>query len=186
MVAPVSRRELLAAAGLAGGSALVAAGCGSTTSRPAKATAVAPAQLPDVVILNTLLDLEHLLEAAYVAAIPLLSHHNRRAATHFLQQELDHITRLQGIVQQFHGKPDSAKPSYDLGRPRGEAEVMGLLHRVENQAIRAYLDAIPRLAEGEARQTAGSILAVEAQHVSIIRRDLGLSPVPAPLVAGAE
>jgi len=61
-----------------------------------------------------------------------------------------------------------------------------LLRRVEGQAVSTYLETIPRLVSGEARQTAISILAVEAQHLSIIRRNLGLRPVPSALVAGAQ
>jgi hypothetical protein len=183
VVAPVSRRELLSASGGVGG-ALVLAACGH--SRPSLAKLPAPERRANVELLNGLLDAEHLVVAAYVAALPLLSHHNKRAAVRFLQHELDHITALEMLVQTAHTKPHSAKPSYDLGQPRGEAELLRLLRRVEALAIRAYVDAIPRLSAGAGRQTAASILAVEAQHISIIRRNLGLRPVPAPLVAGAE
>jgi hypothetical protein len=183
VVAPVSRRELLSASGGVGG-ALVLAGCGH--SHPSLAKLPAPARRANVELLNGLLDVEHLVATAYVAAVPLLSHHNKRAAVRFLQQELDHITALEMLVRSARGQPHSGKPSYDLGQPSGETELLRLLRRAEELAIRAYLDAIPSLSPGDARQTAVSILAVEAQHASIIRRNLGLPAVPAPLVTGAD
>jgi hypothetical protein len=183
VVKTLSRRQLLTASGAAGGAVALAA-CGR--SHPSLAKLPAPTRGANVGLLNTLLDAEHFVVAAYVAAIPLLSHHNRRAAVRFLQQELDHITALEMLVRSARGQPHSGKPSYDLGQPSGETELLRLLRRAEELAIRAYLDAIPSLSPGDARQSAVSILAVEAQHASIIRRNLGLPAVPAPLVTGAD
>jgi hypothetical protein len=136
-------------------------------------------------LLNQLLGVEREVVAAYVAATPLLSGHNRRAAVRFLDQELRHVMTLEKLVRSAHGHPRAGKSSYDLGHPRGTTQLLGLLRRAEDRAIATYLDALPRLSSVEARQTAVSILAVEAQHVAVIRRNLGLKPVASPLVRGS-
>jgi hypothetical protein len=177
----VSRRALL---GASGATALLLAGCGHSSPRLAKLPSTV--RSADVQLLNELLDVEHVVVAAYVAATPLLSGHNRRAAVRFLDQELFHVAMLEQLVRSAHGHPRSGRPSYDLGRPEGEIALLGLLRRVEDRAIKTYLDVLPRLSSVEARQTAVSILAVEAQHVAIIRRNLGLKPVASPLVTGSK
>jgi hypothetical protein len=182
----VSRRQLLSASGAAG-LALALAGCGR--AHPA---AVHVAKLPpelkavDAAMFNRLIDAEYIVAAAYIAGIPLLSDHNLRAAKHFLLQEVSHITQLSNLVNVAHGVPHGPRASYDLGRPRREAQVLELIHRAEQVTIRAYLDAIPKLSPGAARAAAASILANEAQHVSVIRRNLGLDPIPDAVVTATE
>jgi hypothetical protein len=167
--------------------AVALAGCGRT--HPA-ATHVA--QLPpdlkavDAAIFSELIDAEYIAVAAYTAGIPLLSDHNRRAAKHFLIQEVAHITQLSNLVNVAHGVPHGPRASYDLGHPRSETQVLELIRRAEQLTIRAYLDAIPKLSPGAARAAAASILANEAQHISIIRRNLGLDPVPDAVVTAGE
>jgi hypothetical protein len=175
---------MLLGASAAAGGGLMLAGCGSA-GRPLSKLPP-PTQAADITILNRLLDVEHLVVTAYVAAIPRLSGHPLRAAMHFLQQELSHVQLLSTMVRSAGQSPHGPKPRYDLGHPRSQTQLLELLRRVEDAAINAYLDAVPKLAHEGGRQTAASIIAVEAQHASIIRRDLGLSPVPAALVAGAQ
>ena len=189
MVAPgsaVSRRQLLGATGAAG-LALALAGCGR--AHPA---AVHVAKLPpnlkavDAAIFNALIDAEYVVAAAYIAGIPLLSDHNLRAAKHFLVHEISHITQLSNLVNVAHGVPNGPRASYDLGHPRSQTQVLDVIHRAEQATIRAYLDAIPKLSPGAPRAAAASILANEAQHVSVVRRNLGLDPVPDAVVTATE
>jgi hypothetical protein len=150
------------------------------------------AQLPpdlkavDAAIFNGLIDAEYVTAAAYTAGIPLLSDHNLRAAKHFLIQEVAHITQLSNLVHVAHGVPRAPRASYDLDHPRNEKQVLELIRRAEQVSIRAYLDAIPKLSPGAARAAAASILANEAQHISVVRRNLGLDPVPDAVVTATE
>ena len=182
----VSRRQLLGASG-AGGLAWALAGCGR--SHPA---AVHVAKLPpelkavDAAILNGLIDAEYVAAAAYTAGIPLLSGDNLHAAKHFLIHEVSHIAQLSDLVGVAHGVPNGPRASYDLGHPRNETQVLELIHRGEQVTIRAYLDAIPKLSPGAARAAAASILANEAQHVSVVRHSLGLEPIPDAVVTATE
>jgi hypothetical protein len=177
---------LLGATGAAG-LALALAGCGR--AHPA---AVHVAKLPpnlkavDAAIFNALIDAEYVVAAAYIAGIPLLSDHNLRAAKHFLVHEISHITQLSNLVNVAHGVPNGPRASYDLGHPRSQTQVLDVIHRAEQATIRAYLDAIPKLSPGAPRAAAASILANEAQHVSVVRRNLGLDPVPDAVVTATE
>ena len=140
----------------------------------------------DAAIFNRLIDAEYLVAATYIAGIPLLSDHNLRAAKHFLIQEVAHIAQLSNLVTVAHATPNGPRASYDLGHPRNQTQVMELIHRAEQATVRAYLDAIPQLTPGAARAAAASILANEAQHVSVLRRNLGLDPVPSAVVTATE
>jgi hypothetical protein len=137
-------------------------------------------------VLNGVLALERRAIAAYTAGIPLLQGHDRRAATEFLRQELLHAGRLIVLITATGGPVAPRAVSYDLGQPDNARQVLVLLHEVEQAQIAAYLDAVQRLSPGRIRAAAGSILADDAQHVSILRAALGDQPVPSAFVSGAE
>ena len=181
-----SRRGFLRAAGAAASGGVVLAGCGSGKGLHARVKRLGPVARPDVETLNRLLDLEYWAIAAYTAGIPLLAPSAVPAARQFLQQELAHAGELSGLVKQAGGKARKPAPSYDLGHPMRSREVLSLLHRIERSQLAAYLEAIPRLQPARVRAAAAAILANDAQHVSILRLELGLSPLPAALVGRAE
>jgi hypothetical protein len=176
----VSRRQLLSAASAAGAGAVLA-GCGN--SQPASGIPGA-ALKTDVPTLNRLIGVEYHAVAAYVAAIPLLTGTDALYAKQFLSQELAHIDDLAAIVRRTHAKPAASSQDYNLGRPRSRAEMLALLHHVEQITLRAYLEAIPLLTPGVVKATATSIFANDAQHASLIRGRLGLAPVPEAVVTG--
>jgi rubrerythrin len=171
----------------AGGTVAFVAACGGS-SRSSSTTATTNGQTglaADVGILNNAIDLEHTAIAAYTAGIPLLSGTSQKAARQFLLQEISHVFTLSTLIKRGGGKPRPAKPSYNLGHPRREADVLALLHMVERTLISAYLDAIPKVSPGDIRARLASILANEAQHTAILRQALG-QPVTDALVSGAE
>lgn len=184
----VSRRQLLGASGAAGAAVALAACGGASSSPPAPRVTTLPTRLSSdqEALLNGLIDVEYHAATAYIASIPLLSDHNLRAAKRFLRQELSHAAELIAVIRAGHGQPNEPETGYDLGQPRGTTQVMQLLHSVERLTINAYLDAIPKLPPGPLRAVAASIVANEGQHIAIVRRNLGLDPVPAALVTGGE
>ena len=189
---PASRRGLLkaAGAGLAGGAGLLLAACGGSHSSSSQAaTTATDGPVPnglDVVLLNHLLDLEHMGIAAYTAGIPLLSPAGRKDGRLFLTQELSHAGELGGLVKQAGGKPHKGRETYDLGHPRTEEDVLKLLHGIERSQIDAYLDAIPKVSLGSTRAALAAMLANDAQHISVLRLSLGRRPIPTALVTGRE
>ncbi len=184
----VSRRQLLGASGAAAAAAALTACGGSASSSPVPRLATLPTSLSsdEETVINGLIDVEYHAATAYVAAIPVLKDHNLRAAKRFLRQELSHAAEWTAVVKTGHGQPNPPGSGYDLGHPRGTTQVVELLHSVERLAINAYVDAIPKLSPGPLRAVAASILANEGQHIAILRRNLGLDPVPAALLTGAE
>jgi hypothetical protein len=191
-----SRRAFLRASGiaLAGGSAVFLGACGGggkggKGGEPGVTSTdggIDPTEIrADVDILNSALDLEHAGIAAYTAGIPLLAGKARAAGKQFLAQEFAHASVLSSLVAHAGGKPNQPSPSYNLGHPRRQADVLRLLHMIERVAISAYVDAIPKLTPGALRATVASILTNEAQHVSVLRSELGLAPVPSAFVTGS-
>ena len=184
----VSRRHLLGVSGAAGAAAL-AAGCGliPTTRPPLTKLSVAVTRT-DVPILEGLLKIEYRLAYAYTASLPPLvdDKYGTRVARWFLHQELAHVTALTTLLKSAHARPASSPGTFPLGRSRTAAEVLSMLHRLENDAIHAYQRAIPNLSHGRLRAIAASIMANEGQHVSLVRASLGLEPVPAALLTASE
>jgi hypothetical protein len=183
-----SRRELLRSSrplALAGFAAALA-GCGSSRSGSTTTTTTEASASSDVEHLNRLLDLEYFVSAAYTAATPLLRGRQHAAAKIFLGQELAHISSLITLIRRADGQPHQPQASYDLGHPRGSRELLTLLDRAERVSIAGYLELLPRISIGTARSTLASILANDAQHVSVLRIALGRDPAPAPLLTAHE
>jgi hypothetical protein len=185
VVGEVSRRELLAASA---GAAAALSGCDAITpaTNPTLSKIALKATPSDVPILNGLLQVEYRAAFAYTAAAPVLDPADARTARQFLHHKLAHITVINALIESAHGKPGAPRATYSLGHPQGNRQLLSMLHRVEGESIRAYLDALPRLSAGDVRGVAASIAANIGQHISILRTALGLAPVPAALATGAD
>jgi hypothetical protein len=174
----VDRRTALA------GGALLLAGCGSGTlrARVKKGAKVSPA---DIAILNRLLEVEYYAIAAYTAGIPFLPHDQQKVAKQFVGQDVTHASTLAGLIKQGGGKAIRQQASYDLGRPTAPG-ILNLLHRLEGKQVDAYIELIPTLSAGRLRSTAAAIMGNDAQHLSVLRTELGEPPVPSALASGRE
>jgi hypothetical protein len=184
------RREVLLGAGasLAAGAGLVLAGCGNKAQVPKHAakTAPAPVRRRDVQILNAALYLERRTVAAYTAGIPLLPRDQAKAAKQFLNEELEHTGELLGLIKAAKGVAIPRAASYNIGHPHDGDEVLALLHELETAQVAGYVKAIPDLSPGPVRAAVSTILANDAQHLSILRLEQGENPVPSAFVTGAE
>jgi bacterioferritin (cytochrome b1) len=184
-----SRRAFLrtAGAGLAAGSSVLLTACGGSGAKKLVAGSESvEVRESDVSVMNGVLDLEHTAIAAYTAGIPLLGGRALAAGTRFLAQELAHATALQGLIMGAGGKPNLPRASYDLGNPRGQADVLSMLSTIEGSLVEAYLDAIPKLSPGWLRAEAAGILANEGQHIAVLRAARGEPPVPSAFVTSSE
>jgi len=182
---PHSRRTLLAAGGGAAAATvgLLAACSGSKPLRVKVRTGV-KVQRGDVSALNRVLDLEQHTIAAYTAGIPLLRKPATKAAQQFLAQELAHAQALSDLVRKAGGKPDKPRASYDLGNPSTDVEVLALLRDLEGRQLAAYLQVLPSLSPGKLRSAVAAIFANDAQHLAVLRAQLGQTAVPAAFVTG--
>jgi Ferritin-like domain len=183
-----ARRELLAGAGatVAAGAAVALTGCGSNGNVPRHAVKSASRSVRrrDVEILNAALYLERRTVAAYTAGIPLLTRPQRKACSQFLNEELQHTGELLALIKTARGVAIPRAPSYDIGHPGDGAAVLALLHELEREQIAGYVAAIPELSPGPVRSAVASILANDAQHITIIRLQQGENPLPTAFVNG--
>jgi rubrerythrin len=182
---PRSRRAFFRASGvsLASGSAMFLAACTDDTKNPVK-TGPDESDQADVELLNAALDLEFMVVAAYKAGAPRLKGRALALAKVFLDQEQEHADGLSSAIKDADGTPNSAKASYDFPALRTQADVLRFTVDLENTAIAAYIDALPKFSAGDLRSTAASILTNEAEHLSLLLDALGRDPTPSAFVTG--
>jgi rubrerythrin len=182
---PLSRRRFFRMSGVsvAGGSAMFLAACGGDdTDTPA--TGPDESDAADVEILNSALDLELMAVAAYKAGAMLLTGEVLAVGRQFLEHEQEHADGLATAIKDAGGRPNRAKPSYDFPQLKSQTDVLRFAVDLENTAIAAYIDALPKLGKGDLRATASAIVANEAEHVAVLLGALGEQQVPDAFVVG--
>jgi len=178
-----SRRALLKLAGDTTAAAI--AGCGSgSSSKTHTRTQPSPANQVDIQLLNSALDLEYRAIALYTAAVPVLSGRAHAAAKLFLEQELAHASTMMGYIALAGGKPHKQRSSYDFGHPRGARGIFAVAARLEQAQIANYLNAVTQLSLPRMRAAVASVLANDAQHLSVAMLTLGRNPISSAFVTG--
>ncbi len=182
---PLSRRRFFALSGVsvAGGSAMFLTACGDDT----KSTTLPEndeSDEADVEILNSALDLELMAVAAYKAGAAHLEGDVLQVGKLFLEQEQEHADGLAAAIKDAGGTPNRAKKAYDFPELRSQTDVLRFAVDLENTAIAAYIDALPKLGKGDLRATAAAIVANEAEHISVLLGALGEEQVPGAFVFG--
>ena len=172
-----SRRALLAGAASAAG-ATALAGCGGKPLRE-KIRGSAHVPYADVAVLNSLLGVEHYAIAAYAAGVPLLGGTGSDLGKQFLSHELAHAVELAELIKKGGGKAAKPQASYNLGDPRTAADGVALLEQAERAQLDAYLQMIPALSGGRVRGAVATIYANEAQHLAVLRAQVGQTPTTA-------
>jgi rubrerythrin len=182
----VTRRRLLglAGAGLAGASAGVLGACGDDTKNPDVQTTPDESDEADVEMLNSVLDLELRAVEAYKVAAGALAGRGLQIAQDFIEHEQAHVDALSKAIRDAGGRPNRAKASYDFPRLRSQRAALRFAAGLENTAIAAYIDALPKLSQGELRALAGAVLTVEAEHLAVLMGALGEPQLPTAFVVG--
>lgn len=181
----LSRRRFFRGAGLsvAGGSAMFLAACGDDEDDDSK-SATKTGDEADVEILNSALDLELMAVAAYKGGAKLLKGAVLEAGQTFLEHEQEHADGLSTAIKDLGGRPNKAKSSYDFPQLRNQEDVLKFAVDLENTAVAAYIDALPKLTDGSLRATAAAIVTNEAEHISVLLGALNLPQVPSAFVVG--
>ena len=181
---PQSRRRFFrtSAVSVAGASAVLLGACSDDTKNPVEGPD--ESDLADVEILNAALDLELRGVAAYKVGAGKLRGERLAIVKLFLEQEQAHADGLGAAIKDRDGTPNRAKNAYDFPGLRTEADVLRFAIDLENTAIAAYIDALPKLSDNDLRATAASIITNEAEHMSVLLDALGRDPVPAAFVTG--
>ncbi len=143
---------------------------------PESLTALSPKN--DLAILNEALALEHQAIFAYAAGAPLLSPGALAVAKLFLEQHEKHRDTLKGAIEGGKGTPVAPLEKYDLGLPEKpkELDVLLLALKLEEGAVNAYRDRLPKIFERALITGASAILGDETMHVVVLREALKLPP----------
>lgn len=179
---PVSRRGFLATSGVTfvGGSAVFISACGNDSDADGSPSDADT----DVAILNDALALELTAVEVYSKGSKLLNGSKLAAARAFLTQEQEHADALTKAIKLRGGEATADPIPLDFSEVKGSRAPLSLATDVENVAIAAYIDAIPRLSTGELRATAAEIAADGAEHVAVLAGALGRPQAPDAFVTG--
>ena len=169
------------------------AGVSSSMLLTTPAISLAAGKEGDVKIMNVALGLEHQAIAAYEAGAgtKLLSDGVLKVALKFHDQHKQHRDALAATIKKFGGKPVEAQAKYDvvaIAKGVGvtalaaEKDIILLAMKLEDQATKAYLGALPGIESKDVLKAAASIMADEAQHTAVLRSALGEDPVPSAFV----
>jgi Ferritin-like domain len=166
----VSRRSLLVTA--AGG--VLLPGCGKASTNEDRGGDEQrdrdAERLGDVELLQGLLALERQSAGLYAQQSGRLF---RRLEAH----EREHAARLEDALRRRGAKAGEH-------RWTGEGDGLALARKIEETAIAAYLDALPKVVDAELRGVLASIVTVEASHLAEVRRAQGLQPANESFVTG--
>jgi hypothetical protein len=156
-VVALTRRRFLGAAGALVGAAVVG-GCGADEAGKAPPT--------DAEVLGGLLEIERAAGAAVMGspAAELLARQDSRHA--------ERLAALAGLAPPDQGSDAATDLETALAR--------------KQEAVFAYVDALPKLVDPAARVAVLQILGSEAAHLAALRRDAGHEPVQDPFAGFTE
>ena len=186
-----NRRDFFRMAGVttAGAPAALLAACGDDDEDDAGTTDTGRNE-SDVAVLNSALDLEHLAVAAYTAGARLLKGDVLEAGEQLLEHEREHVAGLMQAIRDLGGTPNEAKPESEYAPMfaglASQDDVLRFALDLENTAVAAYIDALPKLSSFGLRQTAVAIVSNEAEHASVLLGLLGEPQVPDAFVTGEQ
>jgi hypothetical protein len=190
-----SRRELAVAgvAVIAGAAGAVIATSGGGPKRPPRAARAHPAPLAtaaelDIVTLGGLLRFERHCAAVYSLATAALHGTALDVAVTLLEHEREHARAVAGAIHDLGGTPapaaDFAEWAIATTLARGRGPALGVLERLEQQSVGAYLDAVEQISTEDVRVTVAAILGAEAEHLALVRGEAGRPQLGPPFVVG--
>ena len=140
-------------------------------------------------VVEHLIDIAQSAEVAYRTAADgdLLDLEVAKAAELFAEQEREHASALIAALEDLGGersKPPSASDVDGLDEPDTQSKMLEFLIDLENSAIEAYYEAAGEVLASDLIKTAAEIGSNEAQHLVVLRQQLGDDPVPEAFVTG--
>jgi hypothetical protein len=166
------RRPLFAAAAavaLAAGLASCGSGGGTTTAVPDREA--------DVEILNGIFSRQSAAVDAYDRTLSHLGGRNLALARVFRAQEQEHIDAIVKALRGLGGTAEPEAEEIEAGNLKAEADYLGFLYELESATIDAELSAISKLTASWPRSLLASIVADQAQHLTLLRGMMGARPI---------
>jgi voltage-gated potassium channel Kch len=124
---------------------------------------------------------------AYDHALRGLGGHSLATARLFRVQEQEHVDAILRSLRSLEAEADPPSESIDVDGLKTEAEYLNFLYELESGTIATELTAIAKLTTPSARMMLAATVANQAQHLVLLRRELGAKPaetVPAPFESG--
>jgi hypothetical protein len=171
-------RALLAAAAIAAAAAALAA-CGGGGGGGDGTTGAAAEREADVAVLNRVLARQLGAVAAYGDATAGLGGFDLAAARRFQAQEQEHVDAVVKALRGLDGKAEAEPEAIDVPRLKSRSDMVEFLYTMESATIDSELAAISKLNSSWPRALLASIVANQAQHLVILRRELGAKPLDA-------
>lgn len=137
----------------------------------------------DLQLVEAAIKLEQRAAVAYetIASGEYLEEEVRRAAELFARQEHDHVDALTAALEDLGGASPERPKVVDvegLSALESQRGALDLAIRIEGELVRAYLEAAAGLESTALLRTAAQILGSDAQHLVVLRQQLGEDPVP--------
>lgn len=172
--------------GIAAGGALLAAASVPLLARARSAFAQADG---DAEILKAAIALEQTAAVAYGALVGsgVLDEDLAAVLRLLREQEQEHVDALAMALESLGGgapEPPAPEDVDGLGALRSRADVLRFGIELERMAVAAYYDAHAKLQDAKLLQTSASIMAADAQHLVVLRQELGRDPSPDAFVTG--
>lgn len=131
----------------------------------------------DVEVLNEALSQELTAVDAYTRGLPLLHGEALAVGRAFRTQEQEHVDGITHAIRGLGGKTEVDKNPLDYSGLKTQADFLSLAYDEENALAVFYMNAIPKLETGAPKALLVSIVADEAEHLAVLRLQLGAGPV---------
>jgi hypothetical protein len=133
----------------------------------------------DVEILHDVLGRQLSAVAAYDRILPALQGPPLAAARKFRAQEQEHVDSVIKALRGLNARAEPATEEIEPNEAKTEADRLRFLYEMESETIDTELDAISKLSESWPRTLLGTTVANQAQHLVLLRRALGATPLGA-------
>jgi Ferritin-like domain len=171
-------------AALGGAAAVALASCGGSDAPPPDG----PEAGSGAAMLSSIAALEHAAAAAWGAIGEQLRGEARGYARTIQAREERHAERISALIRELGGEPPEGKPAeeYANGFPlmRDESEALRFAADLEEELVRAHLDALQHLPQEEQRRAVVEIAAEEAEDLAVVHVVSGEPAAQDPWVTG--
>jgi hypothetical protein len=173
-------------AALGGAAAVTFASCGGGDPPPSDG----PEAGSGAAMLGSLAAFEHAAAVAWGAIGERLRGEARGYARVIQAREERHAERISALIRDLGGEPPQGRPpeEYAQGFPlmREEDEALRFAADLEEQLVRAHLDALRTLPQEEQRRAVAEIAAEEAEDLAVVQAVSGRPAAQHPFVTGTQ
>jgi hypothetical protein len=173
-------------AALGGAAAVTLASCGGSDPPPAEG----PEAGSGAALLGSVAALEYAAAAAWRAIGERLDGEARRYARTIQAREERHAERISALIRELGGEPPEGRPREEYAPQfplmRDEDEALRFAADLEEQLLRAHLDALQTLPEADQRRVVAEIAAEEAEDLAVVHAVSGEPAAQLPFVTGAQ